>query len=204
VVRARFDALEVTIGNRHAPLSATKTAVGSGRTSRPVSLFAVVARAKSIKARVQQIASTLGPLEYVDDPELGIIDANDYEPPGVLPAPDAVLSPAEVATALGIPEKTIVALCARGDLPATKVGRRWRILGSSVREYMERSNERVEVGRAAERVAERAVGRGQTDQAHVSRNEEGRGSVRSAKANRARSNRSRSAEERTRIRNLLR
>lgn len=45
-----------------------------------------------------------------------------------LPAPDEVLSPVQVGQLLAIPAKTIVALCARGDLAATN---RVRALGKS-------------------------------------------------------------------------
>lgn len=39
----------------------------------------------------------------------------------------AVLTPAEVAGAVGVSDHTIRNLCASGELPAFKVGRRWCI-----------------------------------------------------------------------------
>src|SRR5262245_25324493 len=38
-----------------------------------------------------------------------------------------IMTPQQVAEVLQVPAKTVVMLCARGDMPACKVGRRWRI-----------------------------------------------------------------------------
>jgi excisionase family DNA binding protein len=55
-------------------------------------------------------------------------------PRRVLPAPDEILTPEEVAEHLGIPKKTVIFLCAEGRLDGCfKAGRRWRVPGRAVR-----------------------------------------------------------------------
>src|SRR5215813_10144833 len=38
-----------------------------------------------------------------------------------------IMTPHQAAEVLQLPAKTVVMLCARGDLPACKLGRQWRI-----------------------------------------------------------------------------
>jgi excisionase family DNA binding protein len=47
-----------------------------------------------------------------------------------------VMTPAEAATIFQLPVKTVVALCARGDVPgAVKMGRRWRIPATAINDF---------------------------------------------------------------------
>lgn len=49
-----------------------------------------------------------------------------------------ILTPADVAEELRVPERTVIALCARGELRAKKVGRVWRTLRPWVEELRAR------------------------------------------------------------------
>ena len=67
------------------------------------------------------------------------------EPPDQL---DTLLSTEEVAEYLGLGQATVYRWCREGNLPAVKIGRRWRIRRSALEEFV-RKNERSEtlVGR---------------------------------------------------------
>jgi excisionase family DNA binding protein len=68
--------------------------------------------------------------------------AEEYAVPNVIvfdsapPLPDRALDIFEVAAVLNVSTKTIRRRIAAGELPATKVGQRWRIWPGDVRMFM--------------------------------------------------------------------
>lgn len=56
--------------------------------------------------------------------------------------PDRMLSIAEVAEYLNISAKTVYRLIEKGELPALKVGARWRFKPEDLEAYLERQKQR--------------------------------------------------------------
>lgn len=53
------------------------------------------------------------------------------------PHPPQYLTPAEVAEQLRISPITAIRLCRAGDLPAVKIGGRWRIPADDLRDHLD-------------------------------------------------------------------
>lgn len=51
--------------------------------------------------------------------------------------PDSLLTPKEAAAFLQVPEATVRRLIVRGELPAAKIGKRWRLRLGSVARWKE-------------------------------------------------------------------
>lgn len=99
----------------------------------------VIGNVERAFTKLQSLAEvSLGMVESLDK----LASAANAKPPKKLPEPDDVLDPEQVAEVLskeGKPfsPRTVVELCARGDIPgARKVGRQWRIPGWGVRQMM--------------------------------------------------------------------
>ncbi len=68
----------------------------------------------------------------------GASTGSPFTPGGAPPAVPALLSPADVATALGVPEADVMAIIESGELKAKKIGASHRILKSALDEYLAR------------------------------------------------------------------
>src|SRR6266511_4088704 len=94
------------------------------------------------------------------------------------------LTPAEAGERLRIPAKTCSMLCARGDLPARKAGRRWVIPEWAVDDYVRRPDAELQ-GQATRDTKDRPLDEGRAARVGRAGHEGGRGQVRGAKAARA-------------------